>query len=160
MDETGVTTVQKLGKIFARRGQKQAWNTCHCGLCSESLHTLCPQGEPPPSLHQGCCRGTANKSGGMQNEDFLEFLCHFQTHTCASCWSSAIITPTCLCEEWTFVGNLALFSSPTPRTVSTSCSHWTAVCLTLSRRWVTPSLTAGWDIILEQPCPFTTYLQL
>lgn len=105
MDETGVTTVQKLEKILARRGQKQAWNTCHCGMCSESLHTLCPQGEPPPSLHQGCCRGTANKSGGMQNEDFLEFLCHFQTHTWASCWSSAVITSTCLCEELTFIGH-------------------------------------------------------
>lgn len=30
------------------------------------------------------CIGTANKSGWMQDEDFLEFLCHFQTHTRAS----------------------------------------------------------------------------
>ncbi|XP_016366168.1 uncharacterized protein LOC107706847 [Sinocyclocheilus rhinocerous] len=78
------------GSPLSRNRRRQAWNTCHCGMCSECTgecnpSTLCvSQGKPQPSFHQGCCTGTANKSGWIQDEDFLEFLCHFQTHTRAS----------------------------------------------------------------------------
>ncbi|KAL1251473.1 hypothetical protein QQF64_019269 [Cirrhinus molitorella] len=101
MDETGITTVQKPEKILARRGQKQVGAVtsgergtlvtvaCAVNALGNAIppHFVFPRvnfhlhfiRDGPPG-----CTGTANKSGWMQDEAFLEFQTHFQTHTRAS----------------------------------------------------------------------------
>ncbi|KAJ4920932.1 hypothetical protein JOQ06_016527, partial [Pogonophryne albipinna] len=73
MDETGVTTVQNPGKIVARKGTKQVGSKFQ------------------PFFTSNGCVGTANGSGWMQEEDFLVFLKHFQSHTKSSQESKVLL---------------------------------------------------------------------
>lgn len=142
----------------SRRGQQKSgecWTLVTCAvnaLGNATLHILCSPGNTSTLISSGmsplASLETENKSGWMQEEDFLKIIQKPLQHK-RSCWSLTIITATCPCNKLTFVGDLALFSSPTPNTVP--CSHWTAVCLALSRRWFTPSVTAGWDIQYHHP---------
>lgn len=98
VDETGVTTVQAPSRVVARRGVKQVGAmtsgergqlvSIACAVQAQGNATppffVFPRknfrrhfvnGGPPGSY------GSANKSGWMQEDDFLLFLCHFVKHT-------------------------------------------------------------------------------
>ncbi|KAK7171404.1 hypothetical protein R3I93_003875 [Phoxinus phoxinus] len=95
VDETGVTTVQTPDRIVARRGEKQvgALTSAERG----TLVTMVCAGNaigntiPPmfifPRVHfksHFICIGTANRTGWMQEADFIVYLKHFQLHTRSS----------------------------------------------------------------------------
>lgn len=101
VDETGVTTVQKPNRIVARRGTRQvgAVTSAERGtLVTVTVAANAIGNSIPPMftfprikyqshfLKDGPIGsiGTANKSGWMQEEDFIIFLNHFQRHTNSS----------------------------------------------------------------------------
>lgn len=98
VDETGITTVQKPNRIVARRGTRQvgALTSAERGslvtvtIVGNAIGNILPPMFTFPRvryqihfLRDGPVGsvGTANKSGWMQEEDFLVFLQHFQKHT-------------------------------------------------------------------------------
>ena len=108
VDETGITTVQTPDRIVARRGEKQvgALTSAERG----TLVTMAGTGNaigntiPPmfifPRVHfkphfvrdgpTGCI-GTANRTGWMQEADFIMYLKHFQQHTHSSPESQVLL---------------------------------------------------------------------
>ncbi|XP_025415797.1 uncharacterized protein LOC112687364 [Sipha flava] len=97
IDETGITTVQNLGKIVAQRGKQQvgAITSAERG----TLVTMClavnavgnfiplmfifPRVNYKDHFIRGrspSCVGTSNKSGWMQGSEFLNFIEHFTNH--------------------------------------------------------------------------------
>ena len=98
MDETGVTTVQAPSRVVARRGVKQvgAMTSGERGTLVSVAYAIQALGNSIPPffvfprknfkqyfLQSGPLgsAGTANKSGWMQEEDFLSFLGHFAKHS-------------------------------------------------------------------------------
>lgn len=98
VDETGVTTVQKPNRIVAKKGTRQvgALTSAERGtlvtitVAANAIGNVLPPMFTFPRvryqthfLRDGPVGsvGTANKSGWMQEEDFLVFLQHFQRHT-------------------------------------------------------------------------------
>lgn len=97
VDETGCTTVQKVAKVVATKGIKQVG-----GIVSQergSLVTVCVavnalgQSIPPMLIFPlkrykehfvrdgpPSCIGSGNKSGWMQEQDFLIFIKHFEKY--------------------------------------------------------------------------------
>ncbi|KAL2083799.1 hypothetical protein ACEWY4_021572 [Coilia grayii] len=106
--ETGITTVQTPDRVVARRGEKQvgALTSAERG----TLVTMAFAGNVigntiPPMfifprvhfkshfIHNGPtgCIGTANRTGWMQEADFIVYLKHFQLHTRSSLESKVLL---------------------------------------------------------------------
>ncbi|XP_043468651.1 uncharacterized protein LOC122502578 [Leptopilina heterotoma] len=99
-DELGVTTIQKQDRVVARRGSEQIGSiTSEKGTLVTLAFTVNAVGNVlPPMFVFPRVRfrdhfikdaplgsvGVANTSGWMQDDNFLEFLKHFQKHTHAS----------------------------------------------------------------------------
>lgn len=97
MDETGISTVQEPEQVVARRGDRQVGSATSgergtlvtLACAGNALGIMIPPMFIFPRVHfirdgpPGCV-GTANASGWMVEEHFLEFLHHFQRHTRAS----------------------------------------------------------------------------
>ena len=98
MDETGVTTVQAPSRVVARRGLKQvgAMTSGERGTLVSVAYAVQALGNsippffvfPRQNYKQHFVQsgplgsaGSANKSGWMQEDDFLYFLGHFAKHT-------------------------------------------------------------------------------
>ncbi|XP_011696449.1 PREDICTED: uncharacterized protein LOC105455090 [Wasmannia auropunctata] len=97
VDETGVTTVQKPGKILATKGEKQigAVTSAERGTLVTMILAVSASGNSVPPLFifprkyfkphfiadgpPGCI-GTANPSGWVNDEAFLLFITHFVKH--------------------------------------------------------------------------------
>jgi len=101
MDETGVTTVHKPDRIVAKRGARQvgAITSAERGMLVTVAAAVNALGNTLPPMFVfprvkfqdhfiiggpvGCV-GAANPSGWMQEDNFLDFLKHFQKHSNAS----------------------------------------------------------------------------
>ena len=109
MDETGVTTVHKPDKVVAQRGHKQVGSltsgergtlvTVACAV-SAMGNSIAPYfvfprvnfrdhfiNNGPPG-----CKGVANPSGWMKEDNFLEFLTHFVSQTKCNKEKPALLT--------------------------------------------------------------------
>lgn len=101
VDETGVTTVQKLVRVVARHGARQvgALTSAERGTLVTLAFAANALGNPKPPMfvfprvryHDHFLRdrpmgsiGAGNSSGWMQDETFIIFLKHFQKYTNAS----------------------------------------------------------------------------
>ncbi|KAK0148855.1 Jerky -like [Merluccius polli] len=108
MDETGITTAQNPEKMVARKGVKQVGAVtsaergtlitlaCAVNALGNSIPPMFifPRKKIHPSFTSNGppgCITTANGSGWMQEEDFLVFLKHFQTHTKSSLESKVLL---------------------------------------------------------------------
>ena len=80
VDETGATSVMKPTKVVAKKGDKQVGNATPPMFIfpRENFFDHMIQDGPPG------CIGTANGSGWMTKEDFLEFMKHFKKHAMPS----------------------------------------------------------------------------
>ncbi|XP_072397940.1 uncharacterized protein [Diabrotica undecimpunctata] len=101
MDKTGISTVQKPGKILAPRGQKQvgrvtSWErgkniTVVCAMSASGIYTppmfIYPRKRMSPLLQRGGSPGAIYRCShnGWSNKDlFLDWLKHFQRTTKSS----------------------------------------------------------------------------
>lgn len=98
VDETGLTTVHKPDRVISRRGRKQVGHitAAERGTVVSMALGVCADGTRVPPLFifprvryqphfiddgpVGCV-GTANPSGYMNGENFLEYIKHFHGHT-------------------------------------------------------------------------------
>lgn len=97
IDETGVSTVQKPSKVIARKGTKQVGSISSqergtlvtlCVAVNAVGNTVPPMFVFPRLRFQDHfirdgpvgCIGTGNKSGWMQDNEFLDFMKHFVKH--------------------------------------------------------------------------------